>query len=76
MTGGSSFSLLSEVYKGSAAYSGLRALNDTHVGVMINVGSAHAGSMACGAMTKYVVLCDWRDPVLDVVGSFLSEASS
>ena len=29
--GGSSFSLLSEVYKGSTSYSGIRALNSTHV---------------------------------------------
>ena len=55
--GGNSFSLVSEVYNGSTSYSGIRALNSTHVGVMFNAGSAHKGSMACDAVTKYIVLC-------------------
>lgn len=55
--GGNSFSLVSDVYKGSTSYSGIRALNSTHVGVMMNVGSEHASSMACNALTKFVVLC-------------------
>ena len=55
--GGNSFSLVSEVYKGSTSYSGIRALNSTHVGVMINVGSEHSSSMACDATTNFVVVC-------------------
>jgi hypothetical protein len=45
---------VSEVYKGSISYSGIRALNATHVGLMIDVGSTNTSSMACGAMTKFV----------------------
>lgn len=55
--GGNSFSLVSEVYKGSTSYSGIRALNSTHVGVMMNVGSEHSSSMACDATTNFVVVC-------------------
>lgn len=49
--GGSTWTLVAQVYSGSVSYSGIRALNLTHVGVMIN-----AGPMACGADTKYVVV--------------------
>jgi sialidase-1 len=54
---GNSFSLVAEVYKGSTSYSGIRALNSTHVGLVFNAGSAHKSSMACDAVTKYIVLC-------------------
>ena len=49
--GGSTWTLVAQVYSGSVSYSGIRAVNSTHVGVMIN-----AGPMACGAHTKYVVV--------------------
>ena len=53
---GSSWTLVSEVYTGSTSYSGIRALNATHVGVVINVGSVRGSSMACGAMTKFILV--------------------
>jgi hypothetical protein len=55
--GGNSWTLVSQVYTYSTSYSGIRALNSTHVGVMINVGSTMADSMECGATTNYVVVC-------------------
>lgn len=50
--GGSRWTLVAQVYAGPVSYSGIQALNATHVGVMYN-----AGPMACGAETKFVALC-------------------
>ena len=55
--GGSSWTLVSRVYPYSSSYSGLATLNSTHVAVGLNVGSKRAGSMTCGALTKFVAIC-------------------
>merc|ERR1712083_295567 len=57
LDGGNSWTLVAQVYAGSVSYSGIAALNSTHVGLMYNAGSEHGSSMACDAVTKYVVLC-------------------
>ena len=54
LDGGSSWKLLARVYPGgSVSYSGIQALNSTHVGVMYNAGPMSS----CGAVTKFVTVC-------------------
>ena len=55
--GGNSWTLVARVYNGSASYSGITALNSTHVGVVFNAGSKYKPSMDCDAMTKYRAIC-------------------
>lgn len=55
--GGLHWELVEVVYSGSASYSGMAALNATHVGAMIDTGTVHATSMECGAVTQFVEVC-------------------